>query len=104
MAYKLLLTATYQQKYYAALDYIVYELRNTEAAKHLADDVDAVYAQLAATPYMYSISHDQFLAARGYRQAPIKGYNITYTVAEDTHTVYLLGFSHQRQDQVHALL
>lgn len=104
MAYKLLMTEEYEKHYHAALNYIVYRLHNADAARHLMDEVDKVYALLADTPHMYSISNDHFLRDRGYRQAPIKGYNLTYTIEEENAAVYLIGFSHQRQDQANALL
>lgn len=103
MGYKLLLTDIYERHYLAALDYIVYEIKNVDAAVHLMNEIEKCYQLLAENPFVFSFAKDMFLYKRGYRQAHIKGYTITYRISEDDHTVYLTGFQHQRQDTISAL-
>lgn len=103
MAYNLLLTKEYGRQFDAAIDYILFNLQNKDAARRLMDEIDKCYLLLEENPFVFAVSQDQFLADRNYRQAFVLGYSITYLVNDEAKVVYLMAFQHQRQDPVKSL-
>ena len=44
--------------------YLMYKLKNPDAALHLADELNVVYDRLEKNPYQYPESSDDFLRSR----------------------------------------
>jgi toxin ParE1/3/4 len=70
--------------------YIAVELKNTDVAKSLLDDVENVYRNISGQPDMYGYCNDGRLRNKGYRKITIKNYIIVYRVSEDKESAIIL--------------
>lgn len=71
MAYKLVISEHADELLDKLVFYLIYRLKNKEAAKHLLDGVDKVYDRLETNPDQFPICRDKFFAKRGYHEAVI---------------------------------
>lgn len=101
MAYSLHVTEHAQD----LLDDLVYHLLNRlcnrQAAGHLVDMIDSIYDRLEDNPMQFPVSKDQYLAAKGYREAivPQMDYVVIFSVQD--HVVNVVGIFHQLEDYRH---
>ena len=63
-----------------AIIYIADMLKAPLAAERLLDDIEKETAVLAENPYLFPLSHDEYIAHRGIRHAKVKNYMLLYTV------------------------
>ncbi len=75
--------------------YLLYKLKNEQAAKHLLDEIEEVYERMEMNPYQFAVCRDNYLAGKNYREAliPQMDYVIIFKICENT--VYVLGIFHQ---------
>lgn len=51
MGYKLLISEYADELLDNLIDYLIYHLKNKQAAKHLLDGIDSIYSRLQGNPY-----------------------------------------------------
>lgn len=98
MDYKLIITDRAEELVDNLVGYLMYKLKNPDAALHLADELNVVYDRLEKNPYQYPESSDDFLRRRGYRDAllPEMSYRVVFRVEE--RIVYIVGVFHDLED------
>lgn len=98
MAYRLNITEHANDLLDNILYYLVSQLKNKQAAKHLMDEIDNVYNRLEENPLQFPPSRDTYLANKGYHEAVIgqMNYTIVFSIREDT--VNILGIFHQLEN------
>ncbi len=78
--------------------YIKYVLKNNAAAMDLIDEVEASFDALRVFPKRHQIVSDPVLAALQLRAVGVKNYLLIYYVAEETNTVKIIRFLHQKSN------
>lgn len=77
------------------LHYLLYKLKNDQAASHLLDEIDKIYRRLENDPFQFLKCQDPYLNAKGYREAIISGMNYIIIFRTEDTSVHILGFFHQ---------
>jgi Plasmid stabilization system protein len=98
MGYNLKITHRAEQDIDAILTYIMIDLQNTEAALHLADEVEKRYNLLIENPYLYEECQQPLLRQMHYRKIVIGSYLLIYRINKDTDTVYIERFFSEMQN------
>ena len=80
------------------LYYLVSQLKNKQAAKHLMDEIDNVYNRLEENPLQFPPSRDTYLANKGYHEAVIGQMNYTIVFSIRADIVNILGIFHQLEN------
>ena len=95
MAYKLNVTEHADELLDNLTYYLIYRLKNKQAAKHLLDGIDTIYDRLEVNPFQFAECRDAYLAKKGYREAvvPQMGYVVIFAVRDDA--VNVVGIFHQ---------
>ena len=94
MTYKLIITEKAEGLLDNLVCYLLYNLKNKSAAKHLLDEVEMVYKRLEEKPYQFTECKDEYLSFVGYREAHL--YSMKYTIVfyvEDSE-VHVSGIYH----------
>jgi len=98
MIYKLIITERADELLDNILHYLLYQLKNEQAAKHLLDEIDNVYNRLVENPLQFPLSRDTYLANRGYYEAVIGQMNYTMIFSIKTDIVNIVGIFHQLEN------
>lgn len=98
MAYRLVVTEHANELLDNILHYLLYQLKNEPAAKHLLDEIDIIYDRLEKNPLQFPISRDTYLANRGYHEAIIGQMNYTIVFSIKTDIVNIVGIFHQLEN------
>lgn len=98
MAYKLVVTEHADELLDNILHYLLYQLKNEQAAKHLLNEIDNIYNRLEENPLQFPISRDTYLANKGYREAVIGQMNYTIVFSVKTDIVNIVGIFHQLEN------
>lgn len=95
MGYKLIITEKAEELLTKCIDYLVYRLKNREAALHLLDNIQEIYDRLEENPRQFPECMDEYLSYLGYREAvlPDMRYVVIYKIED--HSVYILGVFHE---------
>ena len=98
MAYKLIVTEHADELLDHILYYLVYQLKNKQAAKHLLEEIDTIYDRLEENPWQFPLSQDVYLANKGYHEAVVRqmNYTIVFSIIEDV--VKIVGIFHQMEN------
>jgi toxin ParE1/3/4 len=87
----------------SVIAYISDVLKAPVAAENLLDDIERETAVLAENPYLFSLSHDEYIAHRGIRHLMVKNYFLFYTVKEDVKTITIIRMMYARRDWIQLL-
>ena len=98
MAYKLVITEHADELLDSALRYLVYQLKNEQAAIHLLDEVEKIYNRLEENPMQFPLSQDVYLASRGYHEAIVGSMNYTILFRVEKNVVMVAGLFHQLEN------
>ena len=98
MAYNLVITDRADELIDNLVSYLMNKLKNTDAALHFLDELDAVYDRLAENPFQYPESRDTYLLRRGYREALLQGMSYRVVFRIDQHTVFIVGVYHDLEN------
>ena len=98
MAYRLRATEHAEELLDDLVYYLIFRLKNDQAAAHLFDEIEKIYVRLEENPYQFPESRDVYLNRLGYREAvlPDMDYVIVFRIEEDL--VYVLGIFHQLEN------
>ncbi len=98
MAYKLNVTEHADELLDHILHYLLYQLKNKQAARHLLDEIGNVYGRLEENPLQFPLSGDVYLANKGYHEAVIGQMNYTIVFSMKTDIVNIVGIFHQMEN------
>ncbi|MCM1282816.1 MAG: type II toxin-antitoxin system RelE/ParE family toxin [Muribaculaceae bacterium] len=98
MAYKLVVTEHADELLDRILRYLIYQLKNEQAAVHLLDEMKNIYDRLEENPLQFPISRDTYLADKGYHEAVIGQMNYIIVFCIETETVNIVGIFHQLEN------
>ena len=98
MDYKLVISEHADELLDNLVYYLLYRLKNEQAARHLLDGMNGVYDRLETNPFQFPLSRDVYLANKGYHEAvvPQMDYIVIFDVREDT--VNVVGVFHQLEN------
>ena len=98
MAYKLVISEHADELLDNLVYYLLYRLKNEQAAKHLLDGIDGIYDRLEINPFQFPLSRDAYLANKGYHEAvvPQMDYMVIFDLRENT--VNVVGVFHQSEN------
>lgn len=98
MAYKLVVTELADELLDNILHYLIYQLKNEQAATHLLDEIGNMYNRLEENPLQFPASRDTYLANRGYHEAVIVPMNYTIVFNIRAEIVNIVGIFHQLEN------
>jgi len=100
MGYNLIITERTEKLLDNHIHYLLFRLKNKQAAGHLLDCVENIYSRLEDNPFQFPSCRDSYLDMKGYREAvfPDMEYLIIYKVDEKKNTVYVLGVFHSLEN------
>ena len=95
MVYKLVISEHANELLDNLVYYLLYRLKNEQAAKHLLDGIDDIFDRLETNPFQFPLSRDAYLANKGYHEAivPQMDYVVIFDVREEM--VNVVGIFHQ---------
>lgn len=98
MVYKLIITERAEELLEECVRYLIYKLKNDQAAGHLLDGMDKIYSRLEENPYQFPECRDRYLNSLKYREAVITDMNYLAIFKVENNNVYVLGIFHQLED------
>ena len=98
MDYKLVISEYANELFNNLIYYLIYRIKNEQAAKHLLDGIDSIYDRLEINPFQSPVSRDRYLANRGYHEAvvPQMDYVVIFDVREAV--INVVGVFHQLEN------
>lgn len=95
MNYKLIITERAEELLDALVRYLLYQIKNEQAAVHLLDSVEQGYSRLEENPLQFPRCRDAYLSRLGYREAVFTDMKclVIFKIEEDT--VYIVGVFHE---------
>ena len=98
MAYNLIITDHADELLDNILYYLIYRLKNEQAAIHLLNEINNIYDRLVKNPLQFPFSRDIYLANKGYHEAFIRQMNYTIVFNVTMNNVNIVGIFHQLED------
>ena len=98
MEFELEISESFQKDMDEVLAYISLNLYNPEAASRLLKKAETIVENIQCNPYMYSYSHIEAIASRGYRSAAVGNYEIFYKVDSEAGKIYVYRFLYGSMD------
>lgn len=98
MAYKLIITEHADKLLDNILHYLIYQLKNEQAAKHLLNEINNIYNRLEDNPLQFSLSRDGYLAKKGYHEAVTQQMNYIIIFSINLNIVNIVGIFHQLEN------
>lgn len=98
MAYKLIITERADELLDNIVHYLLFRLKNEQAANHLLSEIDNIYDRLEENPLQFPLSRDSYLAHKGYHEAVVgqMDYTIVFSIKADI--VNIVGIFHQLEN------
>ena len=98
MGYKLVISEYADELLNNLIYYLIYRLKNEQAAKHLLDGIDSIYDRLETNPLQFLLGSDIYLANKGYHEAVVK--RMDYVVIFDVRAevVNVVGVFYQLEN------
>ena len=101
--YKVVISPSANADLFNALKYIVYELKNPQAAANLADGIERCYADLEEFPAAHELCRDPVLRRIGYRRYAVGNYLVIFRIVENAQEVRILHIFHSLQNYLDIL-
>lgn len=95
MGYRLIITDRAEKLLDGLVNYLLYKLKNQQAAIHLLDNIERIYDRLEENPFQFPLSMDTYLLHKGYREAVLPDMNYVLIFKIEGNNVYVLGVFHQ---------
>ena len=98
MGYKLVISEYADELLNNLIYYLIYRLKNKQAAEHLLNDIDSIYDRLETNPFQFPLSRDIYLSSKGYHEAVVP--QMDYVVIFDirVEVVNVVGVFHQLEN------
>lgn len=94
MEYRLVITEHAEELLDNLIYYLLYKLKNEQAAKHLLNGVENVYERMETNPQQFAISRDSYLASKNYREALIPQMDYVIIFGIEENIVNILVWNH----------
>ena len=101
MAYNLRITKHAEKLLDRLVYYLLYRLKNEQAARHLLDSINDIYERLEENPLQFPRCRDNFLDQKGYHEVVVPQMNYVVVFSIDGNVVNVLGFFHQLENYLH---
>ncbi len=98
MAYKLIISERAETLLDNIVQYLVYTLKNEQAAIRLFNEIDSVYSRLEENPNQFPVSKDVYLERMNYQEAILSNMNYVVIFRIEEKNVYVTGIYHQLED------
>lgn len=98
MVYKLVITERAEELLDELVYYLVFQLKNEQAASHLIERIGNIYDRLEDNPYQFPESRDRYLQHLGYREAVLADMDYVVIFRIEEYQVYIVGFFHQLEN------
>lgn len=98
MAYDLIITDHADELLDRLIYYLVYKLKNKQAAIHLFDGIEKIYSRLRENPYQFPDSRDVYLKQMGYKEAVVADMDYLLVFKIEDKGIYVLGIFHQLEN------
>ena len=98
MAYNLHVTEHAEELLDRILQYLIYQFKNKQAARHLLDEIENIYGRLEENPLQFPICRDTYLAKKGYREAVTGQMGYVIVFSTQTDVVNIVGIFHQLEN------
>lgn len=98
MNYKLIVTERAVELMDERIYYLLYKLKNKQAARHLLDGIEKLYDRLEENPFQFSECRDMYLKRMEYREAIVTDMNYLIIFRVEEKTVYVLGIFHDSEN------
>lgn len=95
MDYKLIITERAEELMDERIYYLLYKLKNEQAATHLLDGIEKLYVRMEENPFQFSECRDVYLKRMGYREAVVTDMNYLVILRVEDKVVYVLGVFHE---------
>ena len=91
MTYKIVITENADQTLESCVQYLAANLKNSQAAGRLLDEIENIYKKLEDNPWQFGECKNGFLSKMGYRKADCNEMNYTLIFRVEEDSVYILG-------------
>lgn len=98
MAYKLIITHRADELLDERVAYLLFKLKNEQAAAHLLDEIGKVYDRLEDNPSQFPDCRDSYLKRMGYKEAVVTDMNYLVIFRIEEQEVYVVGVFHGLED------
>ncbi len=98
MAYRLVITEHADELLDDLIDHLIFRLKNGQAARHLLEEIGHIYDRLEDNPAQFRISHDEYLASKGYHEAILPDMDYVVIFEYDEETVTVMGIFHELEN------
>jgi plasmid stabilization system protein ParE len=95
MDYKLIITERAEELLDKLVYYLLYNIRNEQAAIHLLDSIDEIYDRMEDNPFQFPKCRDIYLSHLGYREAVLADMKYFVIFKVEEATIYVLGVFHE---------
>lgn len=82
------------------VNYLIRNLNNPQAARHLMDGISEIYDRLEDNPYQFPDSKDSYLLRRRYKEAYISDMEYKMVFRIENADVYIVGLFHNLENYV----
>lgn len=96
--YKLTFLPLFEEDLIKVTNYIVYTLKNPQAAHHLVDDIEIAINKRLESPLSFAPYHSSKLRENLYYRINVRNFSIFYVVIDDTMEVRRLIYSKRNID------
>ncbi len=103
MAYNLRITKHAEKLLDRLVYYLLYRLKNEQAARHLLDSINDIYERLEENPLQFPRCRDNFLDQKGYHEVVVPQMNYVIVFSIDGNVVNVLGFFHRLENYSHKI-
>lgn len=98
MEYDVILSAQAQKQFREIIDYLLYKLRNQQAAISVADDFDDTVVRLSHMAGSLKLCDDSILRTQGYRTIHFRKHKYLMVFTIDGNRACVEGIYHDLQD------
>ena len=95
MNYKLIITERAEELLDNLVCYLVYQIKNEQAARHLLDSAEQVYSRLEENPFQFPKCRNSYLSQLGYREAVFPGMKYLAIFRVKENNVFIVGVFHE---------
>lgn len=95
MNYKLIITERAEELLDGLVRYLLYQIKNEQAAVHFLNSIEQVYSRLEENPLQFPRCRDSYLSQLGYREAVFTDMKYLVIFRIEENNVYIVGVFHE---------
>ncbi|MCI8861225.1 MAG: type II toxin-antitoxin system RelE/ParE family toxin [Lachnospiraceae bacterium] len=97
MEYRLIITKQAEKMLDNLIYYLLYRIKNQQAAMHLFDSMERLYQRMEENPFQFPVCRDMYLLHKEYREAVLPDMNYLVIYKVEGKNVYVLGVFHESE-------